>query len=73
MDIALDFIVGLLKSRKSDGGKSNNLILVIVKRFSKIARYIIVRKTIDAAQLVSILVHKLILQDAGVPSSIVSD
>ncbi len=37
------------------------------------ARYIPVRNTIDAAQLVSILVHKLILRGAGVPSSIVSD
>jgi hypothetical protein len=30
MDIALDFIVRLPKSKKSDEGKSNNLILVIV-------------------------------------------
>ncbi len=65
--------MGLLESRKSDGGKSSNLILVIVVRFSKLARYIPVRDTIDAAQLASILVHKLILRGAGVPSSIVSD
>ncbi len=72
-DIALDFIVGLPESRKSDGGKSYNSILVIVNRFSKMARYIPVRDTIDAAQLVSILVHKLIQQGAGVPYNIVSD
>ncbi len=72
-DIALDFIVGLPESPKSDGGKSSNLTLVIVDRFSKMAQYIPVRDTIDAAQLASILVHKLILRGAGVPSSIVSD
>ncbi len=60
-DIALDFIVGLPESQKSDRGKSYNSILVIVDRFSKIARYIPVRDTIHAAQLASILVHKLIL------------
>ncbi len=58
--------------RKNDGGKSYNSILVIVDRFSKMARYIPVSDTIDAAQLASILVHKLILRSAGVPSSIVS-
>jgi hypothetical protein len=36
-DIALDFIVGLPESRKSDRGKSYNSILVIVDRFSKMA------------------------------------
>ncbi len=36
-DIALDFIVGLPESRKSDGGKSYNSILVIIDRFSKMA------------------------------------
>ncbi len=65
--------MGLPESRKSDGGKSYNSILVIVNRFSKMARYIPVRDTIDAAQLASILVQKLILQGAAVPSSIVSN
>jgi hypothetical protein len=73
MDIALDFIVGQPVSRKSDGGKSYNLMLVIVNRFSKMARYIPIYDTIDAAQLTSVLVHKHILRGAGVPSSIVSN
>ncbi len=34
-DIALDFIVGVPESRKSDEGKSYNAILVIMDRFSK--------------------------------------
>jgi hypothetical protein len=72
-DIALDFIVGLLESRNSNEGKSYNAILVIVDRFSKMTRYIPVRDTNDAAKLANVLVHKLILRGAGVPSSIVSD
>jgi hypothetical protein len=36
-DIALDFIVGLLKSQKSDEGKSYNLVLVIVNKFLMMA------------------------------------
>jgi hypothetical protein len=72
-DIALDFIVGLPESRKSDEGKSYNAILVIVDRFSEMIRYIPVRNTIDAAKLANVLVHKLILRGAGVPSGIVSD
>ncbi len=66
-------MVGLLDSQQSDESKSYNLILVIVDRFSKMLQYIPVRNTIDAAQLASILVHKLILRGAGVPSSIVSN
>ncbi len=69
----MDFIVGLPESQKSDGGKSYNSILVIVDRFSRMARYIPVHDTIDATQLVSILVQKLILRGARVPSNIVSD
>ncbi len=72
-DIALDFIVALPESPKSNEGKKYSTILVIVDRFSKMARYIPVRNTIDAAQLANVLVHKLILRGAVVPSSIVSD
>ncbi len=36
-EIALDSIVGLPESRKSDGGMSYNLIPVTVDRFSKMA------------------------------------
>ncbi len=61
MDIALDFIIELPESRKSDEGKSYNAILVIVDRFSRMMRYIPVCDTIDAAKLANVLVHKLIL------------
>jgi hypothetical protein len=72
-DIAMDFIVGLPESKKGDEGKSYNSILVIVNRFSKMALYIPVRDTIDAAKLADVVARKLILRGAGVSSSIVSD
>ncbi len=46
-DIALDLIVSLPESQKSNEGKKYNSILVIVDRFSKMAQYIPVRDTID--------------------------
>jgi hypothetical protein len=73
MDIALDFIIGLPESWKSDEGKSYNAILVIVDVFSKMTQYIPFHNNIDAAKLTNVLVHKLILRGAGVPSSIVND
>jgi hypothetical protein len=63
----------LPESQKSDEGKSYNAILVIVDRFSKMTQYIPVRDIIDVTKLANVLVHKLILRGAGVPSSIVSD
>jgi hypothetical protein len=72
-DIVLDFIIGLPQSQKSDKSKSYNAILVIVDRFSKMTQSIPVRNTIDAAKVANVLVHKLILQGARVPSSIVSN
>ncbi len=71
-DIALDFLVSLPESKESDEDKSYNSILVIVDMSSKMVQYIRVCDTIDASQLVSILVHKLVLCGAGVPPSIVS-
>ncbi len=63
----------MTESQKRDEGKSYNAILVIVDRFSKMTQYIPVRDIIDVTKLANVLVHKLILRGAGVPSSIVSD
>jgi hypothetical protein len=73
MDIALDFIVWLPESQKSNEGESYNVTLVIVDRVSKMTRYIPICDTIDTAKLANVLVHKLIRRGTGVPSSIVSD
>jgi hypothetical protein len=47
----MDFITGLPPSKNLNSGKDYDLILVIVNRFLKIARYIPCHKTIDALEL----------------------
>jgi hypothetical protein len=74
MDVhSIRFNHRVAKLQKSDEGKSYIAILVIVDRFSKMSQYIPICNTIDATKLANVLVHKLILQGAGVLSSIVSN
>jgi hypothetical protein len=47
----MDFVTGLPPSKNLNDGEDYDLILVIVDRFSKIARYIPCYKTIDAPEL----------------------
>ena len=47
----MDFVTSLSPSKNLNGGEDYDLILVIVDRFSKIARYIPCHKTIDALEL----------------------
>ncbi len=72
-DISVDFIVGLLVSRRKRHAKPHNAILVVVNRYTKQARYFPCHNTLDAVGLAEILTRKLMLQGAGVPQSIVSD
>jgi hypothetical protein len=70
-DISMDMITGLPPS--TDGvAKPTDAILVIVDRFTKMAKYFPVRKTLDASQLAQILVTRIV-KDFGTPQSIVSD
>ena len=69
-DVTMDFITGLPPSK--DNGQVYDLILVIIDRFTKIARYLPVRKTIDAPELASTLIRTWV-KDFGLPDSIVSD
>ena len=69
-DITMDFITGLPPSKSC--GQVYDAILVIVDRFTKIARYVPVRKTIDAPELADTLI-KAWVKDFGLPDSIVSD
>jgi hypothetical protein len=50
-EISIYFITGLPPSKNLNGGEDYDLILVIVDRFSKIARYIPCHKTINAPEL----------------------
>jgi hypothetical protein len=47
----MDFVTSLPPSKNLNGGKDYNLILVIVNKFLKMARYIPCHKTIDALEL----------------------
>lgn len=49
-----------------------NAILVVVDRYGKMLRYILVTKKIDAAELVEVFVD-VILSKYGSPTGIVSD
>ena len=66
----MDFITGLPPSKSA--GQVYDSILVVVDRYTKLARYIGVRKTIDAPELASVLLRHWI-KDYGLPDSIVSD
>ena len=53
-------------------GKAYDAILVIVNRYTKLAKYYPVLKTIIAEQFGNLLIHTIFCS-FGVPSSIVSD
>ena len=67
----MDMITGLPPSADSDS-KAYDAILVVVDRFTKMAKYIPTQKTLDAAALAN-LFHKRIICLYGTPWSIVSD
>jgi hypothetical protein len=52
--------------------KLADVILVIVDYFTKIAKYFLLRKTLDVSQLAQILVTRIV-KDFGTPKSIMSD
>jgi transposase InsO family protein len=69
--LSMDFITGLPDS-KGFNGRVYDSVLVVVDRFSKMARYFPVTKTIDAPQLADLLYNKVVMF-TGPPDSIVSD
>ncbi len=72
-DILLDFITGLPRSSRTAETRGKNVILVIIDRFTKMVRYLAVTNKITAPKLAELLVWKLALKGAEIPSSIVSD
>ncbi|KAF4627116.1 hypothetical protein G7Y89_g11043 [Cudoniella acicularis] len=71
-EISMDFITGLPLCKNPSGGKDFDCILVVVDRYSKMARYIPCYKTIDSPELATLL-WKEVFSMFGTPSGIVSD
>jgi hypothetical protein len=69
-EIALDFMSGVPPSMR--GGVAYDAILVVVCRFSKMALYFPVKKTITAPQLIDLLID-CVFTRFGFPDGIVSD
>jgi transposase InsO family protein len=70
-DISMDFITGLPPCN-AGRRKAYDAILVVVDRYTKMAKYTPVCKTIDAADLANIF-HDTIVMTFGPPTSIVTD
>ena len=55
----MDFITDLPSSRR--GNDAFNAILVVIDRFTKYARYVPCRKTINVEQLVTVLIDNIFM------------
>ncbi len=66
----MDFIIGLLTSRQ--GNSIYDAIYVIVDRYTKMALYLPIVKTITIAELVDLFLNK-VLRRFGTPKGIISD
>ena len=70
-DITMDFITDLPPSLYR--GKAYDALLVVMDRYTKMARYVPTRKTLKAHELAEVLADDVFLRDGGVPETIVSD
>ena len=69
----MDFITDLPPSKRQDGGKVYDSILVIIDPYIKMARYLPTRKDIKAEELTNVIMNKHVPHKAALPQSIVSD
>ena len=66
----MDFIIGLPPSRR--GNKVYNIIYIIVDRYTKIALYLPIVKTITATKLADLFLNKVV-RCFKTPRGIISD
>jgi hypothetical protein len=71
-EISMDFITGLPGCKNPAGGPDFDAILVVVDRYSKMARYIACHKTVDSPELARIMWNQ-VFSIFGTPDGIVSD
>jgi len=70
-EVTMDFVTDLPPSRDGEGRVFDSL-LVVVDRYTKMAKYIPVLKTITAEQLADVFIRNIVSQ-FGIPEGIVSD
>ena len=68
----MDFIIGLSPYRNSFGNIDFDIILVIINRYSKIVRYLVYRKSIDAFEFIELFFERIFLY-FNISSDIISD
>ena len=57
----MDFIIGLLLYKNPIKGPDFDIILIIINRYSKMARYIIYNKTIDFSEFIKFIKKNVFL------------
>jgi hypothetical protein len=69
----MDFVTGLLALKGFDG-RTYNLVMVVVDRFSKYVRYLPCGKDIDALALAQLFINRIVLNGPrGVLESLITD
>jgi hypothetical protein len=61
-DLSIDFITDLLSYKKRENIQVHDNVLIIINRYSKLAKYIITRKDLTAESLVTLIIQHVVNQ-----------